>query len=52
MTASCGTAGHFDSLADIPIEQGNLHDPQRQEHPYDSVRYNTDIRIKKYIRSY
>jgi hypothetical protein len=51
MPASCGTPGHLAVLVDIPIEQSNLHDPQPQEHPYDSVRYNTDITISTSVPS-
>lgn len=45
MLASCGIAGHLVFLADTLIEQGNLHDPPQQEHPYDSVRHRNTSQL-------
>jgi len=39
MQVSCGNQGHLVSFLDIPIEQDNLYDRQRQERPYDSVSH-------------
>jgi hypothetical protein len=47
MQASCGNPGHLASLLDIPIEQDNLYDQQRQEHPYDSVSHNNTAQVSK-----